>query len=136
MFPQRHERRLKNIRSVLRENMTWGRIKENKDDGYNVVQKLLYLMVIFLLVPLMFVTGFAQMAALVAEDAEATSCEGRLVGFLEGGYHLGGLAESVVATLDVWSGGEVPPLPDNSLPDDTVKRMIHMLCDRFELTTA
>ena len=80
--------------------------------------------------------GFAHLAALVAEDAEATSCEGRLVGFLEGGYHLGGLAESVVATLDVWSGGEVPPLPDNSLPDDTVKRMIHMLCDRFELTTA
>ena len=49
MFPQRHERRLKNIRSVLRENMTWGRIKETKDNGYNVIQKLLYLMVIFFL---------------------------------------------------------------------------------------
>ena len=53
-----------NIRSVLRENMTWGRIKENKDDGYNVVQNFIFDGHIFF-IPLMFVTGFAQMAVVM-----------------------------------------------------------------------
>ena len=66
MLPQHSERKPKHLWSVLRTNLTWGRLKENNDRGYNVVQKLLYLTVIFLFFPFMFVTGLAQMAAFYA----------------------------------------------------------------------
>ncbi len=49
-------------------------------------------------------SGFADLAHLVLEDAEATSANGRLIGVLEGGYDTVALAESVLATLEVWTG--------------------------------
>ena len=78
-------------------------------------------------------SGFARLARAVAEDADATSAKGKLVGFLEGGYHLGGLAESVEATLQVWTGKESSAVPDRTRPDDLVKRQIAELSDRYEL---
>lgn len=69
----------------------------------------------------------------MAEDAEATSAKGRLVGFLEGGYHIGGLAESVEATLATWTGKPLSAGQGNTRPDDLVKRLISELSDRYEL---
>ena len=77
--------------------------------------------------------GFSQLAALVAEDAEATSCKGRLVGFLEGGYHLGGLAESVMTTLEVWSGQTSVVSAGKSPADDQVTRLLNRLATSFDL---
>ncbi len=44
--------------------------------------------------------GFAGLSSCVRELA-AEVCDGRIVSFLEGGYHLGGLAESVAVHLEV-----------------------------------
>lgn len=77
--------------------------------------------------------GFAQLAAWVAEDAEATSAKGRLVGFLEGGYHLGGLAESVLATLQVWTGGEHELYRPKERAQDSLLRRLSELTARFDL---
>ena len=77
--------------------------------------------------------GFARLAALVAEDAEGCAAKGRLVGFLEGGYHLAGLAESVKATLEVWRGQSQPgPMPTTPA-NDRVTRLLKELASRFEL---
>lgn len=78
--------------------------------------------------------GFAQLAHAVAEDANATAAKGKLVGFLEGGYHLGGLAESVEATLAAWTGKPLSTTQANTRADDLVKRQIIELSDRYELT--
>jgi len=78
--------------------------------------------------------GFYQLARWVAEDAEKTSARGRLVGFLEGGYHLGGLAESVVATLLAWTE-ESPSQTFSPKPaDDRVTRRLMELATRFEIS--
>lgn len=77
--------------------------------------------------------GFAQLSSLVAEDADRTSCDGRLVGFLEGGYHLGGLAESVLATLGVWSGQTKSPNLTTGPVKDQVNRLINRLATDFGL---
>lgn len=58
-------------------------------------------------------TGFAQLAALVAEDAQVGSAQGRLVGFLEGGYDLEGVSSSVAATIATWLQ------PDPEVPEET-----------------
>lgn len=75
--------------------------------------------------------GFAALAALVATDAEKTSANGRLVGFLEGGYDLHGLASSVAATIKVWSGLEQqePPPPEHC--DENVSRLLGLAEKRF-----
>jgi acetoin utilization deacetylase AcuC-like enzyme len=49
------------------------------------------------------VSGFAQMVRIIKGLADEL-CEGRLVFALEGGYHLGALAASVKATLDILLG--------------------------------
>lgn len=46
--------------------------------------------------------GFGRLATVVREIA-ATHCGGRIVATLEGGYHLDGLARSIMAVLDAWS---------------------------------
>lgn len=76
--------------------------------------------------------GFSQLAAMVAEDAEATAAKGKIVGFLEGGYHLGGLAESVVTTIDVWTGGTPRDIPRSPV-DDRVKRLLAKLATDYDL---
>jgi acetoin utilization deacetylase AcuC-like enzyme len=78
--------------------------------------------------------GFAQLAERVSQDSYETAAQGRLVGFLEGGYHLGGLAESVVATLQAWTGGDPPRASSAGRPDDRIKRQVLELASRYELT--
>lgn len=46
--------------------------------------------------------GFGRLATIVKEIA-TTHCGGRIVATLEGGYHLDGLAHSVMAILDAWA---------------------------------
>lgn len=68
--------------------------------------------------------GFAQLAGLVAEDAESCTSAGRLVGFLEGGYDLSGLASSVAATLEVWSGlRQAPSEPPGEISEAALKAL-------------
>lgn len=76
--------------------------------------------------------GFGQLAALVAEDAQDTAAQGRVVGFLEGGYHLAGLAESVVATFQAWLGHSLTPAPVRPV-DDRVKRLLALLKQKYKL---
>ncbi len=76
--------------------------------------------------------GFARLAQLVQEDAEATSAQGRLVGFLEGGYHLGGLADSVMATLDIWTGTRTVAVPEPHRIDPMVQKILVQAQTRFE----
>lgn len=77
--------------------------------------------------------GFGRLASLLLEDARACSARGRVVGFLEGGYHLGGLAESFEETLGVWS--EVLELQKTTTSEcnDRVKRLLRELASSFEL---
>lgn len=75
--------------------------------------------------------GFAKLAQLVAEDAEATSAKGRVVGFLEGGYHLGGLADSVMETLDVWTQTKTPEVPEPHRIDPIVLKQLAVARTRF-----
>ena len=79
----------------------------------------------------MTAAGFGQLATWLAEDAEAGSAQGRLVGFLEGGYHLGGLAESVLATLNSWTSSSSAKSPDPGKVKDSVQRRIQELASAF-----
>lgn len=53
---------------------------------------------------------FGRLASRLAGWAEQF-CQGRLLGFLEGGYDLDGLAESVAATLTAWQQPHAQPVP-------------------------
>lgn len=75
--------------------------------------------------------GFAALAALVAEDAEKTAARGRLVGFLEGGYDLHGVASSTLATIRVWTGLDKPTPEPPSQVDDAVLRLLGLAEKRF-----
>ena len=46
--------------------------------------------------------GFAKLASITREIAEETPAAGRLVGLLEGGYDLEGLAASALAVMQTW----------------------------------
>ncbi len=46
-------------------------------------------------------SGFYELSALWRQAAEEL-CSGKIVGFLEGGYHLQGLADCVAQTLEAW----------------------------------
>lgn len=50
--------------------------------------------------------GFATLTSLVMKLAQSC-CQGKLVVTLEGGYHLGGLRDSVKATLKELTGNSV-----------------------------
>jgi acetoin utilization deacetylase AcuC-like enzyme len=75
--------------------------------------------------------GFAALSALVAEDANRTSAGGRLIGFLEGGYHLQGLSDSLAATVRVWSGLDTPRPEPPSRVNDQVLRLLGLAEKRF-----
>jgi acetoin utilization deacetylase AcuC-like enzyme len=66
--------------------------------------------------------GFAALMAEVTELAAAL-CGGRVALVLEGGYSLEGLAESVVATLDVLEGAAPPP-PSAGRPHPAITQLI------------
>ncbi len=57
--------------------------------------------------------GFGALASRMAHLADTTAAQGRLVGFLEGGYNPMRLAESVKATLEAWKAPApaAEPLP-------------------------
>ncbi len=76
--------------------------------------------------------GFAKLAALVAEDADITAANGRLVGFLEGGYELSSLAQSVDATLRVWTGLNDLKVEEPDCRNDQVNRLLSVAKTRFE----
>lgn len=81
--------------------------------------------------------GFRKLAHWVAADAVRTSAQGRLVGFLEGGYHLGGLAESVVATLQAWTSEESPaPATVSGKVNDQINRKLLELATQFGVSGA
>ena len=75
--------------------------------------------------------GFRQLAWAVAEDSQTTAAQGRLVGFLEGGYHLGGLAESLEATIQAWTGKDFEQAPA-APADEQVRRTISELASLYE----
>ena len=52
--------------------------------------------------------GFRRIAARL-RDAGARLCDGRVAMAVEGGYHLEALRESLLATVDVLAGEDVPP---------------------------
>lgn len=75
--------------------------------------------------------GFAQMAALLLEDARKTSAGGRIVGFLEGGYDLQGVSSSLAATLKVWLEREELEVTSPTRYDDHVLRLLGLAEKRF-----
>lgn len=75
--------------------------------------------------------GFADLAALVAEDACKTSANGRLVGFLEGGYDLHGVSSSLAATAQVWLGRDQREVNAPTRFDDQVLRLLGLAEKRF-----
>ena len=75
--------------------------------------------------------GFARLAALVDEDAKKTSANGKLVGFLEGGYDLRGLSQSLAATLRVWTGLDTMEVAPPSQFDDHLLRLLGLAEKRF-----
>ncbi|HEU4690845.1 MAG TPA: cytochrome b/b6 domain-containing protein [Vicinamibacterales bacterium] len=58
MLPARHEWTLANIRTELRAHLRWPR--RQKPGSYGTLQKTTYLVLIFVFVPLMILTGLAQ----------------------------------------------------------------------------
>ena len=78
--------------------------------------------------------GFQVLASLVAEDSEATASHGRLVGFLEGGYDLNGLGESVEATLEAWLNLPKPTLGTQDKPQSHVVKLLTELEKSFEIS--
>lgn len=46
--------------------------------------------------------GYGALASSVREMAEKTPAKGRIISFLEGGYHPSGLVDSVLAVLEAW----------------------------------
>jgi acetoin utilization deacetylase AcuC-like enzyme len=75
--------------------------------------------------------GFAALAALISEDSHKTAAAGRLVGFLEGGYDLKGVSESLAATVKVWSGLETLDPQAPTRYDDQVRRLLGLAEKRF-----
>jgi acetoin utilization deacetylase AcuC-like enzyme len=77
--------------------------------------------------------GFDRLATLVLEDALATAAQGRLVGFLEGGYNLPALAESALGTLETWTETKPGTGPISSPCDHSVKRFLGRLAALYDI---
>lgn len=75
--------------------------------------------------------GFAELARLVAEDAEKTSANGRLIGFLEGGYDLHGVSSSVAATIKAWATRQPPEQEPPNGVDKHLLRLLDLAEKRF-----
>jgi len=59
MWPYRTERTVARLRTELRDHSRW-RSRTHASDGYGSLQKISYLILIFVYVPLMILTGIAQ----------------------------------------------------------------------------
>ncbi|MFX0169178.1 MAG: histone deacetylase family protein [Candidatus Hodarchaeota archaeon] len=71
-------------------------------------------------------TGYLKAAQLVMEIAQK-HCDGRVVMFLEGGYDLRALAESIFNTLTVMSGHGKPVLEKAPYEDPRIEKYVTML---------
>ncbi|HIL61302.1 MAG TPA: cytochrome B [Porticoccaceae bacterium] len=66
MFPQREEFQLSHIKTDIQNHLQFKAPAGEKAKSYNFLQKMSYLIVLFVLFPLMFISGFAQMPAFTA----------------------------------------------------------------------
>jgi thiosulfate reductase cytochrome b subunit len=60
MLPARDEWTVTHVRSELRAHLPWRARRRAVDGGYGTLQKTSYLILIFVFVPLMILTGIAQ----------------------------------------------------------------------------
>jgi thiosulfate reductase cytochrome b subunit len=60
MWPARDERTVAHVREELRDRFRWRRRPEAANGSYGTLQKTSYLILIFVFVPLMILTGIAQ----------------------------------------------------------------------------
>jgi thiosulfate reductase cytochrome b subunit len=60
MWPARHEWTMAQVRAELRDQLRWRSRRHVQDGGYGTLQKTSYLILIFVFVPLMILTGLAQ----------------------------------------------------------------------------
>ena len=60
MIPARDELTIRNLQADLREHARWDARTRNLDGRYGTLQKISYLILIFVFVPLMILTGIAQ----------------------------------------------------------------------------
>jgi thiosulfate reductase cytochrome b subunit len=60
MVPARDERRVPHLLAELRDHLRWGSRGRVPDGSYGTLQKTSYLILIFVFVPLMILTGIAQ----------------------------------------------------------------------------
>ena len=60
MWPARDERAVAHVRTELRDHLRWRSRRQNTDGSYGTLQKTSYLILIFVFVPLMILTGIAQ----------------------------------------------------------------------------
>jgi thiosulfate reductase cytochrome b subunit len=60
MWPARGERTVAHVRTEMRDHLRWPRRRRAPDGRYGTLQKTSYLILIFVYVPLMILTGIAQ----------------------------------------------------------------------------
>jgi len=60
MVPARDERTVAHVRAELRDHLRWRSRKHAPNGSYGTLQKTSYLILIFVFVPLMILTGIAQ----------------------------------------------------------------------------
>jgi thiosulfate reductase cytochrome b subunit len=60
LVPTREERTVAHVRSELRDQLRWRSRRQARDGSYGTLQKTSYLILIFVFVPLMILTGIAQ----------------------------------------------------------------------------
>lgn len=70
MLPNRNELSMTNLKSEMRRHFRFEASTGDEATKYNVLQKLSYLIVLFVLFPFMIVSGFAQMPAFTAISPE------------------------------------------------------------------
>ena len=70
MLPAREELSVTNLKREVIHHLKFRTVKGKEMTGYNVLQKLSYLIVLFVLFPFMLLSGFAQMPAFTAISPE------------------------------------------------------------------
>ena len=70
MFPKLSELSLKNLKTELVTRLRFWNKKDLNYTGYNLIQKLIYLLILFVLFPFMILSGVAQMPAFTAISPE------------------------------------------------------------------
>jgi thiosulfate reductase cytochrome b subunit len=66
LWPRKSDLSLRSIRKVVVNHLRFKRPTEEEAQTYNVLQRLAYLAVVFVLMPFMFITGFAMSPAITS----------------------------------------------------------------------